>query len=457
MDDVKLKIERSELILHKIISEDTFSDLINKLNNNFDIIKEYGGGRPGIKGDQGYNICTGSGGSEIDTDTDNIVNEFITTDEAVAGCLDTDYNIDISNIANSYYIINKYAGKSLIFSNLYEDDFNTYSLAKFDSEEIASQKVSTNNHDSKLKIYNSDEFGAGKHIHLLNTKNILTDEQYFCKSGVSMSVDKDDNTNTEYFRVRGELNSDIENHRQVTELISNYVTLKRNDKSQEFKLDPGLPDDSNYSGRLQLQKQNANNTFRLSDRTGWLGIWQDTTSDKEIWEEFLNDNLVIQKLRYSLNGSVLTASELEPKPLILSDDTYVRFKRLNNFVLIDFRLAFEKSSNIIFKNSIVRLNIETVKCRTSIWNTGSVYCEDFDFSDKLHDNYNYKIESADVPGDGSFSIYLKSNSGDNIEFNNNQTKIYFTGQIFATLDDPNLYCEPLIILDDDACENLEII
>ncbi len=459
MEDIKLKLERSELILHKVIPEDTFSTVIDKINNNFDIIKEYGGGRPGIKGDQGHNICIGNGSGSVDTESDNIINEFITTEDVVNGCLNDDYTQQILDISNSDFIINEYAGKSLIFSNLYEDLANGYSLAKTDDLGIStSHKVAVNNFDSKLKIYNSDENGKGKHIHFLNTKNVVRDENYFCKSGVSVSLDTDDNTNTEYFRVRGELNPDIENHRQVTELISNFVSLKRNDLGQQFKLDPGATDTNPYSGRLQLQKQNSDNIFRLSDRTGWLSIWQDTTDNKEIWEEFGSTDLVIQKFRYNNNGTIVTSNEVDSKPVTIADDTYIRFKRQNNFVLVDFRIAFEKTSNFTFKNCIVRLDVETLKCRTANWVPGSVYCEDFDFSDKLQSQYNFKVESSETPGTkGSFSIYLKSNSNENIEFNATQTKIYFTGQIFATIDDPNLYCEPLIILDDDACENLEII
>ena len=58
MENSRIIRERSELPLHTINKEDTISDLIDKLNQNFGLIREYQGGRQGIPGVPGLPGCS---------------------------------------------------------------------------------------------------------------------------------------------------------------------------------------------------------------------------------------------------------------------------------------------------------------------------------------------------------------------------------------------------------------
>lgn len=472
MEDLKIKKERSELVLHRIIPDDTFSQLIDKINLNFDEVREYQGGRPGIRGEQGYNLCSGGLGSGIGIETEDIVNEFVNVDDAITACDDNEFSEQNDEITNSLYIINKYSGKTLLFSNLTEIDTDLYDISQTtDINDISAVTISPVLHDYKIKIYNSDKNGQGKHLHLLNTKRVLLNSDFFCQSGFTVSNDILDDTNTEYLRILGQYNSEIENHRHILQYEGNQIQLKRNQLAQTFKLDPGAPDENENSGRLQLQKQNKDNVFRISDRTGWVGIWEDVTNNLEIWEEFTNEeekNIVFTKMRFNDGGGVINKTDPLEIPFEISDtDSFIRFKRLNNFVLIDFRIGIVKkvaTDEIDFINSIVRLNLQTLKCRTATWHPSIFYEKGIDIdNDSIFSSYGFKIESflddTDIDPDNHFSgfdIHLRKDSNHDIFYEEELQKLFFAGQVWATIDDPELYCEPLEIIDDDACEALEI-
>lgn len=454
-EDVRIQRDRSELSLHRFLKDDSFYDLLEKLNINFNLIKEYQGGRQGVRGKQGPPGCSTMSDSMIEWLDENM--PFLIED-ATNGC-QIEYSDKHEKIYDTELIYNQLANKSFLLSNLVADEDSGVRIREYDEVDYTVPIICEFLHDFKMKIYHSDNLGAGKHIHLLNTKAAETNPSYLCQSGFSIANDWLINSNLETLLFRGEKNPDILEHRHIFEFEGNLVQIKRKKLSQTLKLDPGTDDNSEHSGRIQLQTQNKENVFRLSDRTGWVGIWEDITSTKETWEIFDSDYINLERIKYDVNGNKITKIETdEDMPVQIESNSVIRFKRLNNWVLIDYKIELLKDiSEFIFDYAIFYLNHPSVKCQTNNWHIGSVYESDLYDLDKTFSTYNFRILEKDLEDDEqSFKIILKSDSNHSYEFNDEKTSYIFAGQVWATVLDIDETCIPLIIVDDDACPPIEI-
>jgi len=198
--------------------------------------------------------------------------------------------------------------------------------------------------DSLLKIYNSDVFGNGKHIHLLNSQAVENNLDYLCKSGFTIDNDLIANTNTEKLRVIGHVNEDIPYHNHEIEFTSSLLDLRKGDEKQVLGFDSGTSTDSPTfkASRFELSTQSNNNTFRIPDGTGWMGLWRDTNETTEQWEVIEKASLSFKSIRFKYQGNEVYKFEGDTDiPLQFHDSSVVRFKRMNNWVLVDFHIGFQ--------------------------------------------------------------------------------------------------------------------
>ena len=460
-EDFRILKERSELTLDRIIVTDSVSDFIDKINRNFALLREFQGGRQGIKGPQGIPGCSSFSSHLIQDPQEG----YFIGDDAKSFCESEIQELDTE------LIMNEKTERSLLLTNLIESDNDTFRIREYWENDYSSPMVSSELKAHKLKVYNSthkttvdDNIGIGNHIHLLNTFAVQENPEFLCTSGFEFSLDKYFNFNTEFLRIKGVKNSSIEEHRHVIELENDITNIQRNPQSQKLRLDPGSEDTNSNSGRIQLQTMNKENVFRLPDRTGWLGVWEDTTDNKEIWEIFGKNDIVIEKSKYKTGGSPIVVTESESMPYDIEDDSYIRFKRLNNWVLIDYNIHLMRNvvEDIEFLYGIFFINTETIGCRTVNWHPGTIVehssDEDVLGSDRVFTNPIFRIKTKELQPDvETFSILIKNDVNNPPVFDNTDQEFYLSGQVWATVTVEDSECEPLDIINDYACEPVEIV
>lgn len=463
MENTRIFKDRTELPLHTINYSDKFFTLIEKLNENFINIKEYQGGRQGLPGLPGLPGCS-SVPDFINEDLDDN-EQIITTNEVNGLCLSFDSNNETAIKNDLEIMFNKFAHRPLILSNLSSVD-NAFTFRQFDEPDLTTPSVTDSNFDFKLSIYNSDKLGNGNHLNLVNSKAIIENRQFGCKSGFKFSVDKKDITsNTETLLIAGNKNSNIENHRHIISLENNYTSISRNEESQKLKLDSGTDDKSIFSGRLQLQTQNSDNVFRIPDRTGFVGIWEDTLNSDEFWEYISYTDMKLSRINYSLNSVSNQLIKTSDFPVEITDKSIVRFKRLNNWVLIEYQIHLKTlpsfSITIELNNLQINMDIPTIGCRTLTWNPGVHYNNpSCDVEDDFNTNYfkitNVTLTNTNSTTNKSFGIILKTNPQLILTQTSPNNTFYFDGQVWASVEEDGKSCETLIIVNDDTCQNLKI-
>lgn len=465
MENIRIFKERSELALYNINTNDTMYSIIEKLNKNFAVLREYQGGRQGVPGFPGLPGCSGIPDfMNEDLDDDG---QIISTLEAKSLCLSMDA-INSEEIEGGLEIIyNKWAHKPLIltnFSQLLDGNAESVVVRKYNEPDLSYPFVMDNNFDTKLTIFNSDKSGRGKHLNLVNSKAVVDDRRYGCNSGFSISSDKKTTTNLEELVISGNKNETIENHTHAIILENDYSVIRKNETSQSLILDSGISEDGDFSGRIHLQEQTDDNDFRLPNRTGWVGVWQDTLNSEEFWEFIPFTDIVISKINYKLKsgGGSIIAYEDDFNPIKITNKTIIRFKRLNNFVLIEYHINIKSElvgEDIKINNIKFDIRIPTVGCGTLIWSDGCYYNNpglDADEFDSQFTNY-FKIYNIKIKDSKSFGIVIKNNPNMLISKDNPNDNYYLDGQVWATVEDGQTICDDLIIVNEDSCDTMKII
>jgi len=447
-------INKRYLNLSVLNIEDGFEEMIEKFNRNFREIQENGGGPAGPIGPQGESIPgppgpVGPKGEDGDSEWSRLV---------ASNLCATDLNLPIEDMIQTINLVtNKYSNKSILLTNLYDDSEGILDNTSFLEELESSSVINTVAADYKLKIYNSDSDGRGKHIHLMNSKLAKNNNNFLCESGFSISDDAFDNT-TEILRVKGFRNSLIENHQVIVELIDDYTIFRFKEGSEYFKIDIENKDTSAFGNTFYITKQTKPNINRIPDRTGWNACWEDTTDDAETWEVMYRDvvlnetnEITIDSITYNMGGNTNNITKQEnidlDLPVYLTDNSYIRFKRLNNWVLIDYRIELVKSitDNITVKNIVFKVNKSTVSCRTISWLPGT-----FIINDSLNnevDNYfhHFKVESSLFNNAPTFKL-LNKFSFSPLVMDADKKKYFIAAQVWATIDKYDPVCERLMIV-----------
>lgn len=464
-----LKI-RSELSLPRFFPcEDSMLDVINKLNIGFEQLAEFSGGRQGEKGEPGIEGC-----SVHDVVYNSNIDDVL---EFVSG--ENIWTIDCENINDDKYlqiesIFNYFAHKNFVLSNLSNDEIETSQfLLNGEWSEIGftTPFITQYGIDYKFNIINSDLEGNGKHILLTNSKFLQDNRQASCASGWIISGDYSENwiyadrdeieahqniptdLPTEILRIHGVKNPLIQ-QKQFVQIQSDFLELQRTSVGQSLRFfanDEENTWDSRYSGNFILQRQTETNEYRIPNRTGWVGIWQDTLNKREEYEN-LRPIYDFNIGRIFLRGSKVAITDDFPIE-INRYESHLRFKRLNNWVLIDFHLRVQliagMTGEFAFKNVRFIQNIDTVGCKTDNWLPMTAYYQ-----------LNENDEFDDFEEWGRFQVYQNENRFEisvrkEFTLNQNRNYIYLDGQCWANVtDDPCPILELTDIL--DLCEPLDI-
>lgn len=450
------------------IKSDDFGIMIEKINNNFKEITNYGGGPMGPPGPQGKPGCPGEPGPPGppgENDNNWTSSKSLACNSDVVNSLD---NIPYDTINNLYSF------SSLMLSNLYLDLDNGETILanvdKFDT--LTLNKYSSLFNDYKLKLINSSNFledsFEGKHIHLLNSKAIELNNKFLCKSGFTISNDYKNN-NYEVLRIKSQKQEEIELHKLDIELLADTVFFGKNINSQKFFIDSNDESNSEYKNGFILDKQTELNSVNFPNRSGYNAIWQDTKERSEKWEIINSKDLIIYRASYlneALQQTIVPLDNNIEHWVEITDDSYVRFKRMNNFVLIDFRIGLlrnEKYNNFTLKNIMFLVNTPTLRCRTNSWYTSTVMeNESFFYDSKYVNVYGfYKIEGTSIESIPSFSILNKFHYNIfNVKFTSNDEEYgenyYISGQTWATVTDEDDICDILQINQCEICPDIVI-
>ncbi len=463
MENSRIIRERSELPLHTINKEDTISDLIDKLNQNFGLIREYQGGRQGIPGVPGLPGCSnGFNYFDDDLDSDNI-SGFITSDNNSDStpCSNYESSLEFNKVG---LITNEEASTKIIFTN-FTKDTTFYPVYDNLSELKSYPFTSFNDYDSKLTILNSNSTGVGNHITLLNSKAINLNPEFSCKSGFNISNDFQQTVtyNLETLRISGNKNENIQNHLNFIELQDDLTILRKNDSSQKLQFDSS-DFVNDFFNRQYLTKQTKNNYAKISDRTGWNAIWQDFYHSEERWDVIPIEYVKITRLKYTVSNSnyiTLSSSNGDTIPFTINEnESSIRFKQLNNWVLVDFHLKFSNSQsfNTDFKinNLTIDIDTPTVSISTLNWLPGSTYTiyDRDDTTEGFPTPIYFMLNSLTVTNGESFKIDFRCK--DIIFYQNQNSSPYFLdGQCWATINSSQI--TPEICYDNvEICQCVDI-
>src|SRR5574343_662485 len=377
----KIEIDENSFLLDILDVNDTYGTILDKLNRNFKEILNNGGGPVGPEGRQGPVGPRGKNGPP-GKDGENVLEEWenkkphkscdFTGETFVAGNTEV-YGTDFVDV-----VANKYANKSMLLSNLTVTNEDDIKIDPYDPALLTYAKVSSDYADYKLKIYNSDENGKGKHIHLINSKKADVDSKFLCKSGFVIQTDSAINSNLEELIISQVKNSEITDHTHNIKVVSDKLSLSKNvdGTKQKLSFDTGVTSDTNNAElKFVVESITGAKEQRLTNRDGYVGVWQKTNELSDKWELLDNvgtTDLVISRLTQVVDNveTTLTYADSGDFLVELHSDSYVRFKRLNNFVLIDYHIGLQKKSiNTIFdlKSIQFKMDTKTLACRTIGW------------------------------------------------------------------------------------------
>jgi hypothetical protein len=465
MNHLRLDITNSGLNLDYFSKEDTLGLLIEKLNRNFREILANGGGPLGQPGKQGPPGCSGLPGPPGKDGESEL--EWVGRIAKVCDLSTYDELHSVNDI-----ITNKYTNRTLLLSNLEEvfaSGDSILRLRSIDEEELTALRVSTELNDFKMKIYSSDDDGLGKHIHLMNSKAASIDSRFFCKSGYTIAVDWNGN-NVETLKIKAEENSLIENHTQNVEIQGDILKLKRTETSQEFNFESGnkasVVDPINDPRRLtkRLVDLTGARVQSISDRTGYEAVWQDTLNHSEEWEIIESTDLRINHARYEfLDGSLINVNRPEAQLVMFDETSVVRFKRMNNWVLVDFHIGLisnDTKDEFYIRNFQIKIMKDIVGCLTLGWHPNTVMESENYLDDDFHQYHGFfKIDSTDFDNktNNTFIISNKFASTNKILLSTSTINNYwFSGQVFATVQNPDCSVITLDIQQQMSCPELNI-
>jgi hypothetical protein len=455
----KINIDQTHLQLNVLDLSDTFEELVDKFNMNFNEIQENGGGPMGPVGPQGNSIPgppgpVGPKGEDGDSEWSRL--------DGVNGCsidLDIDIEDSIPNIEN---LANTYSNKKILLTNLINGEESVADNTSLSDDIESSSVVNATCSNYKFKLYNSTATGAGEHIHLMNSQLASLDSNYLCESGFSVSDDRTGDAE-ETLRIHGHKNPNIANHGVKIQIIADHAELKNNLNGQGLRFKVEEVEDitvvDTKTNTYLLTTQSKDNTTRLPDRTGWNAVWEDTITDNETWDVVYKDitlddadEIIIDRIKYNNGGetpNILYDSThtTVTQPIIITDNSYIRFKRLNNWVLIDYRMEINNTSTtpIRIKDIVFKVNTPSVGCRTISYHPGTYIVEDK--IDRETDNYfhHFKIESSTFDLEKTFKIINKFSSTPLIIDDTNK-QYFISGQVWATIEEFDPVCEVLQII-----------
>lgn len=474
----KIEIDENGLQIEPLDITDTYGQIIEKTNRNFREIVNNGGGPVGLRGKQGPPGPRGKPGPK-GKDGENVLEEWENTKphkscdfigETFEGGVSEVYGTDFVDI-----VVNKYANKSTLLTNLTITNEDELRIDPYDSELRSFSKVSADFADYKLKIYNSDENGKGKNIHILNSKRASENSEFLCRSGFVIEDDVASNSNTEELFISAIKNENISGHTHKVNLISDKLTLgKTKDGSkQKLSFDTGTTTDTNNAElAIVTEPITGLKEQRLTNRDGYVGVWQKTNEFTDKWEVITNEtstDVVITRLTQTIDNvdTTLTYNDIADYPVSLHQDSYIRFKRLNNFVLIDYHIGLEKKElDTVFdlKNIQFKVDTKTLACRTIGWLPCSIVTNESVLIDDTEEDIThfgvFKVDSSLIGTDETFVISCK--------FIHNLLALHFedginnlfwvSGQVWATIKDEDSVCEILEITQDSICvTDFEII
>lgn len=466
MSRINIK-DRDSINLEYITNTDTVGKLIDKLNRNFKEIQINGGGPMGPEGKIGPPGCRGQNGAP-GKDGENISDEWIK--KFSIGCDDENlYNIED-------VIVNKKVDRTLLLTNLFLKT-DVFKLGEIGINEYSFEFVVTDLSEYKLKIYNSDKNGKGNHIHLANSLAMLDvniGEYFRCKSGFSFSLDWN-NTTEERLKLIGEKNINVVNHKHIFEIDADEIEIRRDLGKQSFIFDAGA-NTSNFSTRLTLDTLTTSRNCNFPDRSGYVGVWEDTNEHSESWEIIGIDDILITFARYNPEFSNYEMGifeetgvnddidENDEHYVFMDDDSVIRFKRLNNWVLIDFHIGVSnlgEYDNFYLRNIQFKVNKKTLGCKTLGWHPLTiVQDEEIKASDYSYSDFGlFKISSGLYEeGADTFLVSLRlKNESNGLPFINNMLESYwFTGQVWATVQTDDTECVEFDINQEEYCPELQI-
>ena len=418
---------RSELVLHKFNCDDTIDTFISRLNDNFDIIKEFSGGRqglPGRPGDSGCAVGFGSFGGN-----DHLESPFV-YGNSFSQC----YNLD--NLEKRI-MLNREGSTKTVISNVVMGN-DELRLADENSDELTSTFIPFVSSEYQLSLIHSDKIsGEGKHIYLGNSKAMIEDatKAYSCISGFSIENNKIENTNTEMLKFKGIKSNEIDGHLHIINNESDITEFQKSNNNQILRIIPNSIN-NNYSANFILQEQKKNNDVRIGDYTGWNTVFIDTISTDDFWE---NDNISVS---YILLKNELNKRYTELPLQLDKTKSFIRFKRMNNFVLIDFKIV------IIGNNGINPIELKLIRikndgdfnlpCSTHQWLSGTAL---YDESEESEIEFNEFSRFKVFKERNNFDISIKCK----IPVTSNGI-YHLAGQCIATLEDVN--CPSLVLSDE---------
>jgi len=445
---IRLK-DKESLNLYTVEPTDTIGQMIHKLNFNFLEIINNGGGPMGPMGPMGVPGARGQSGPP-GKDGENVLDEW--SSRISLGC-----NL-LENYGSDDVIINKHINKTFLLSNLSELD-GIFTIKQIYDEGYTSPIVSNTFSDYKMKIYNSDNEYNGKHIHLLNSKAITLDDEYLCKSGFTFDLNILGNSET--LKIQGQKNNNIINHKHNIDLLSDKINITRDTDKQILQIDAG--NGTEFIGTLEQKTLTKNNSRTIPDRTGYIGVWEDTLSNGETWEVISNDDINIVYARYFINDS---DEARETNHQIYKDEnSEIRFKRLNSFIIVDFHIGIrriEEFDDFFIKNLQFKVNIPSLGARTIGWYPFSILGSESFEDDLEYTNHGYfKLTPTDIDSgiNNTFLLSLKFKKNEMLPFISSRLEedYWLSGQVWGTelSEDPS--CIQLTIEQDDLCPYLEII
>lgn len=460
---IRLDLTKDALILQSIRLSDTFGMIFDKINSNFLEIQNNGGGPQGPPGAQGGPGCRGEAGpqgppGESDLNWRSLQSKRCNSDA---------YNNE--NLTDT--IVNRLTNRGLLLSNLTISDDGYFKSSTYEEEREVSERISSLFSNWKAKIYNSLSSGEGGHIHLINTTAVELNPNYLCESGFTISNDFDTSgINKEILRIKGRKNIDettpINNHQLEVEVTSDLFTLRESSDGQRWDFDVNQNTPNISSMKYSLDPLTKSNIVQIPDRTGYMPIWEDTLERGEHWEVltvangqvdiyksmFLDSNLIPQNFEYGGEHWVS-----------LHEDSFIRFKRMNNFVLVDFHIGLIRvplHDEFTLRNIQFITTIPTVGCRTIGWQPSSIMENEYidEDSSSISCYGHFKINSVELLG-GAGNTFLIANKFPyniyNITFDstavNGAENYWISGQVWATVSDKDYVCELLDIEQCDVC------
>jgi len=468
---IRIDLNKDALTLQTIRLGDSFGIIYDKVNSNFLEVQKNGGGPMGPVGPLGPPGCRGEAGAQGSPGESDLNWRSLKSKR----CNSEAYNNE--NLTDT--IVNRLTNRGLLLTNLTISDDGNFKAATPDEEQAITERISSLFSQWKNKIYSSLPGGEGGHLHLLNTAAVEVNSKYLCKSGFTISDDFDTTgINKEILRIKGRKNrtpdtdliDPIKNHTVEIELTSDLFTLRQKDDGQSWEFDVNQDVTNANKLKYTLDAQTKENEVNIPDRSGYMPVWEDTLARGESWEV-----LTVAAGQVDIYKSMFLDSDLVPQNFVyggnhyvtLHSDSFIRFKRMNNWVLVDFHIGLLRNSSydgFTLRNIQFIVTIPTLGCRTVQWFPSSVMeNENIDEDSSAISAYgHFKVEAVELlTGEDTFLIANKFPYNIyNITFDSTALagaeNYWISGQNWATVSGADYVCDLLEIEQCTVCPTVVI-